>query len=214
MGRFSGYFTDEQPKMNRRIKKSLFVTLTALLPITLSCEDDYRILQDDAREKGASVRITNFAREAVDDQGRPRWYLKSEEAYLYRSREKEGESRIIVYEFQMEQYDNQGQSQGVLVGDVGHVDYENQTVHVEGNVKFVEGPEKEILADDMDYDMSTKILTSESPVVIKEKGIFTRCQSGIIVEREIERQVCKSPAGYTEKKEGDEPVEAIEGLFH
>lgn len=190
------------------------VVIIVLITLTLACDDDYRTLKDDAREKGASVRISNFARESVDDYGRPRWYLKSGEAYLYRSDEKEGESRIIVYDFEMEQYDNQGVSQGLLMGDVGNVDYENQKVHVKGNVKFVEGPEKEILADEMDYDMSSKILTSDSPVIIKERGVYTRCETGIIVEKEVDRQVCKNPAGYTQKQEGGEPVEAIDGLFH
>ncbi len=202
-----------KPFSNRNISLIYLISLISFFSL-YSCEVKYRILEDDAREKGASVRITNFRRESVDNSGKPIWYLKAEDAYLYRGDGDTKESRIIVYGFVMTQYDSSGATLGDLSGERATVDYENQTVHVEGHVKYIEGPAKSIESEYMDYDMLSKILTTDAPVIIRENNIYTKCRSGVIVEKEIERQVCKNPSGVTEPVEGKPATESIEGLFH
>ncbi len=190
-------------------------SLLFLLCLPFSCEKGYRVEEDRSREPGASVRINNLSREAVTAEGLLEWRLKAADAYLFRSNGS-GESKIIVYGFNMEQFDRDRGSLGVVTGDRGEVDYANRVIHLTGNVAFNDGTGKSVTGGKMDYNMEEKMLVSDSPVVLTDSGVITHCRKGIIIDKEKGQQICKSPAGTARKvpeQMGGSSSGRVEGLF-
>ncbi len=168
--------------------------LTILLFASLqSCQEGYRPVNENHREKDANIRINNFIRQSVTPEGKTEWILKAEESYLFRKNQ--AESRISVYGFEFLQYDTKGKRTGRLTADRGEVNYEEQKLHLTGNVVFLDDSGRTITAPNMDYDMETKILTSDDAVKILENNLTTICRKGIVVEKEKNRQVCRFPSG-------------------
>lgn len=173
-------------------------------------------MKDETREPGADVFITNFQRMSVRSDGKFEWLLKAKEAYLFQN-ENDENSRIVVYHFSMDQYDAEGNVSGVITADRGEIDYENQEMLLKGDVVFREGELKSFEGESMTYNMDKKVLSSDGPVVIKERDIYTECLGGLVVEKAKEKQICKRPSGYTTssgENKGENGPGEIEGLFH
>jgi len=171
-----------------KIRTSLCLCLS-LLP-GLSC-DSYRRVEEDLREKNASVRLKNFERTAYAAGGGKLWHIKADETYIYQADDKE--SLIIAYDFAFAQYDGKSEI-GRLTAKRGDINYETRLITVTDTVEY-RAPGQIFTGSTMDYNMDTSVLESKKPVTIQEKGLSTLCRGGIMVDRSQEREVCKNPAG-------------------
>ncbi len=171
-----------------------FLYFALLLPLAAACQEGYRVVQEDAREKGANVRLNRFTRSAVSVDGAPEWFLEAKEAYIYQKDGKETE--IIAYDFKFTQYDPQGKVQSTVTAERGEIDYVEQQLRLSGGVLYRSAGQI-IETETMRYDIETSIVSSDSPVVIREGSSVTNCGRGVVVDRVNERQVCKAPAGLS-----------------
>lgn len=201
-------------------KRATIILFAGVMQIFSHCQEEFRTVELSENEPGADIHIHKFRREKIRESGEREWYMKAEEAYLYGGAGA-ADSRIAVYDFTLDQYGSDGTLQGTVQAEKGEVDYENQTVRLKGKVIYKESPVKSIEATSMVYNMDTKILKSEEKVIIREEGLTTVCRSGIVVEREKERQVCKNPAGVARSVQSDpgnestgEAPSPVEGIFH
>ncbi|MBE7438514.1 MAG: LPS export ABC transporter periplasmic protein LptC [Spirochaetales bacterium] len=161
----------------------------ALFPV-LFC-DSYRRVEEDLREKNASVRLKNFERTSYAAAGEKLWHIKAEETYIYQT--DDAESLIIAYDFSFAQYEGQNEI-GRLIAVRGEINYETRVITVTEKVEY-RAPGQIFSGSSMDYNMDTSVLESKKPVTIQEKGLSTLCRGGIMVDRTQEREVCRNPAG-------------------
>ena len=166
------------------------------LPLTLgagtSCKETYRTVDDRSLEKGAAVKLGSFHRQAIAAAGHRAWELRGSEAYIFEQKRKQ--TRMVAYGFEFKQYDEKGKTIATVRAIRGEVDYEAKRLYLTGNVEF-ENNARTILSQKMQYDLEEKIVTSDAPVVISERNLYTRCAGGIRVDQKTQRQVCRGPSG-------------------
>ena len=188
----------------KRLERKIFLSgilLTILAGGLAGCKDGYRLVHEDGRETGADVRLSNFRRHATRADGRPLWYLIASEAYIFNT---DGpDRRIVAYDFDLQQYDQDGKPSGVVTAKKGEINDEKNLIQLEGNVVFVGEDGRRIESGSLNIDTETNILTGDEPVTVTENKMVTRCKSGIIVYQDEGRQICKNPAGYALSRPSD-----------
>jgi len=190
--------------------KERFLFPFAILILAISsCRESYDIVREDSLEKEANVRISNFTRYNQTVSGRKIWKLTAKEAYLYR--QDQTESKIIVYNFSFEQFNENEQSTGLLTADRGEVNYQDQKMLLTGNIVSTDETGRLLRGQKMTYDIESKILSSDETVTIIEKGLSTVCRRGVLVDRESGRQICRSPAGEHVRTQGSQDFDDV---FH
>lgn len=175
------------------MKRILRIGLGAAVILAVSCKDDaFQKIKEVTREADANIRLTGFRRVTTSPDGKRQWVLSAEESYIYRKDQQQ--KRIVAYRFKFEQFDNTGKITGILTGDRAEINYDDNIARVTGQVAFVEPGKSRMTAGAMDYDLKTKILRSNEPVLLEEEGMHTNCRSGVVIDRANSRQVCRSPA--------------------
>ena len=183
-----------------------------LLIFSVSCAESYRTVFEENRETGESIRLYKFDRQSVDDSGRTMWDMNAEEAYIFRKNDTE--TKIVAYNFHFVQYSTTtGKIQTDLQAGRGEIDNDSNKVFLSGGVVFKETPTRYGETSSMEYDMGTKIITSNEKVVIYDDGRTTRCLKGIEVDKENEREVCKGPAVIQRQQEGADQSQEPNDLF-
>jgi LPS export ABC transporter protein LptC len=200
----SGVFKSPEKPQNDSVQSRLSIMfLIWILSFGLnSCNKDFPLIHEDTREKGANVRISDFKRHSVLTDGTPQWYLQSKEAYLFT--EKNINTKIIVYEFNMDLFDASGNPSGTITAFRGELNYEEKTINLEGDVEVDDGAGRILQAQKMSYNTETEIIETESEVVLTENGMKTVCRRGIVVDKTKNRQLCRSPIGYKMTDESGE----------
>jgi LPS export ABC transporter protein LptC len=184
--------------------------ILSILPL-FGCGQDYKKVFEQQRERGESVRLYKFTRQATDGSGKTEWLLSGEEAYLYKKNDEQ--SKIVVYNFRYEQYDPENNSvTGTLTSVRGEIDYETGRVRLKGGVKYVDNAGRTTESEALDYNLETKIITSDVPVVLKEGGRTTNCLKGVYIDRNTNREICKGPSILQLHREDEE--EGLDELFH
>lgn len=175
-------------------RQALTIWLAVFVIFGAACQEGYRVVEENAREKGANIRLNNFTRTSVKVDGTPEWQVDAREAYIY---QKEGkESNIITYDFEFKQFDDRGKVTSTLTAERGEINYEEQQLRLTGGVLY-KSAEQTIETEKMRFDIETEIVSSDDPVKIIEGASVTRCRRGVVVDRPNERQVCKSPVGLS-----------------
>lgn len=184
----------------RRINVMLILGAASLL---VACSDGARLVEEEIREADATVRIKNFRRQSISVDGKPVWYVKAEEAFLYQEEDKP--VRIVAYEFEFEQFNKEGELSDVMIADRGEIDYLDEMYYLSGNVHYQDqlGQERrKITAEEIQDHRLEGIITSEKPVIIEEEGMVTRCTRGAEIDTVNNRQVCKGPMVISVSEEG------------
>lgn len=176
----------------RRIPAICAATWPLLTLCSIGCGETYRTVEDRSLEKGATVKLGSFQREALDPDGKPLWELKGKEAYIFEK--KRQQTKLVAYGFSFRQFNPAGQVVAEVSAVRGEVDYTQKQLHLTGNVTF-KGRARTITAQKMSYDIEEKVVTSDSEVVIQERNLYTRCARGVVVYQKTEKQICKGPAG-------------------
>ena len=194
------------------MKLNLVIFSAFLSIFCVSCAESYRTVFEENRETGESIRLYKFERQSVDESGRTLWDMKAEEAYIFRK--DDTETKIVAYNFHFIQFSTTtGKIQTDLQAGRGEIDNEGNKVFLSGGVVFKETPTKYGETSSMEYDMGTKIISSNEKVVIYDDGRTTRCLKGIEVDKENEREVCKGPAVIQRKLEGADESQDQNDLF-
>lgn len=200
-----------------RFFSSIFLIISGFTLMALSCGEKFEVLQEEAREPDATVRLSAFTRRSYKPDGSAEWKLIAEEAFVYQ--EDSEESRIIAYNFEFIQFDEMGLEDLRVKGFRGDVDYENDMLYLEGGIEYIDS-ERTIRSEQMSYSMTEEILDTTEPVILVEEGLYTNCRGGIRVERKAERQICRMPAGHQDRIEGSSRADRavddegeLDGLF-
>ena len=187
-------------KINYTIILKAFIILFSAA-LSWGCGESYRTILENNRESGETVRLYKFVRQSVNQKGKTEWIMNAEEAYIFR--EKDQESKIIAYNFIFHQYNiRTGKLLTNLNAGRGEIDYLNQKVYLNENVTFKESDTRHGIGTSMEYDMETKIISSNQEVVIYDGGTKTVCTKGIEIDRENKREVCKGPSAIHRQAEG------------
>lgn len=195
-----------------------FILIGLTLAGLSSCDEGYRLIHEDSREKGANIRLSNFKRFASRRDGSPLWYLKATEAYVFK--QDDGGQTIIAYDFNLEEYGPDGKVSGHVVAKRGEINAEKKRIFLEGDVVFREETGRVIESGTLVIDTEEKILTGDDPVTITEDKIKTICQKGIIIYQTEGKQICKNPSGtvYSNSSKdgsaGKNNDDGLEDLFH
>jgi len=175
------------------------ILLFAAVLILPACKKNITSTSD-YREQGADIRLRDFDRKSYTIDGKEEWDLAAQEAYVYRTEDKE--SRIIVYGVDFQQYEN-GKKTGRIKAERGDIDYKKKLLNLSGKVTFVD-PTRSVSSEHLTYAMEDKILESKDSVLLVEGTTTTHCRRGITVNRETNVQVCRAPAVLRITREGDQ----------
>ena len=170
----------------------LFGAFCLAAGLSLACTETYPTIEDRSLEKGAAVKLGKFHRQALAAAGYKAWELQGHEAYIFEKKRRQ--TRIVSYGFEFRQYDAKGKAIATIRAVRGEVDYDAKKLYLTGNVEF-ENNARTIRSQKMQYDTEEKIVTSDAPVVISERNLYTRCARGIYVDQKTQRQVCRGPVG-------------------
>lgn len=182
----------------------VLMLLSFLLTIGLpGCRDAFKLIQEDARESGATVRLQNFQRQEVSADGKQRWWIEAEEAFIYMNANKQ--EKLIVYNFIFLEFDDAGHLRNDVRAHRAELDYQKQLMYINGNIKSI-GGSRSIQAEALTYNMQTKIMETDQPVIISDEGLYTRCSRGATIDTERNRQVCRGSTVIKESKPGPEPA--------
>lgn len=173
------------------------------------CQETYPTVEDQSMEKGAAVKLGKFHRQAMAAAGHLAWELRGSEAYIFEKKRKQ--TRIVAYGFEFKQYDEKGKAIATVRAVRGEVDYDAKKLYLTGSVEF-ENDARRIMSQKMQYDIEEKIVTSDAPVVISERNLYTRCTRGIFVDQKSQRQVCRGPAG-THTRPAGKSESGIDDIF-
>lgn len=172
-----------------------FVAVTAILFLSfgfaIGCPAGDRVIEEQVREPGATIRIKDFVRESIRADGRTEWRVDAGEAFIFDRGEED--NRVIAYEFRFVQYDDQGKVMDRLIAERGEIDYNAAIVKVSGAVRFWSASGRQVEAESLEYDRETQILQSEQPLKIIERGNVTLCQRGAEIDNQNNRQLCRAP---------------------
>ena len=174
------------------------IALAAAAVSVLYCGDTYRNVKDVSLEKKANIKIGKFYRQSLTHDGKRQWEILGEETYIFQSKKKQ--SRIIAYNFNFKQYDEKNKLSTEITAIRGEIDYSVKKLYLTGDGVFTSGSGRTIKSEKMTYNYEEKIMRSNAPVDILERGLYTHCRLGIIVERTKERQVCKGVSGVHSRR--------------
>ena len=156
------------------------------------CGESYTVVSEDVRESDASFRIRNFERTSYRALGIAQWELRAEEAFLYQQAGSTP-ARVVTYGFTFREFDDSGQLQSTVRGERGEMNNEEQELRVSGDVFFEDREGRRVEGSEMTYDMEREILTTDQPVVIRDRGLYSRCAQGAVIYMQEDRQICRGP---------------------
>lgn len=181
--------------MTGRRRGSALFSVVALLAaaafVALRCPAGGRIIEEPVREPGATIRIKDFVRESAVVGGHKEWRVRADEAFLFQKGEED--NRVIAYGFQFEQFNEAGAVVERLTAERGEIDYNASSVLVEGKVEFWSANGRRVSAETLQYDRELELLTSDSPLTIRERSSVTHCSRGAEIDNLNNRQVCRGP---------------------
>ena len=175
------------------------------------CSEEEKIVRDEGLEKGAQVKINKFYRQSLTMDGKMEWELYAEEAYIYQ--EGSEQSKIVAYNFSFEQFNPKGVKVASIKAVRGEINREKDKLYLTSNVSFKSDKNRTIYADEMEYDVEEKILTSKDPVVIQESGLYLKCNRGITYYYQEQKQVCRGTAGVHSRSSNNNGNEGVDDIF-
>ncbi|AOP34117.1 LPS export ABC transporter periplasmic protein LptC [Leptospira tipperaryensis] len=151
------------------------------------------------RESGASISIRNFKREAYDQDGKLQWELRAEESYVYVN-----ENKTIFYNIDFDQFEN-GKFKSKLLGEKGEINHKTRLMKLEGKIFLRTDDNKILTAKQIEYNMDTKKLESNSEVTVSADGT-TIHGIGLRADKDLNKFTILRPSAITQG--GTNPLKA------
>ncbi|TGM59841.1 LPS export ABC transporter periplasmic protein LptC [Leptospira adleri] len=151
------------------------------------------------RETGASISIRNFKREAYDQDGKLQWELRAQESYVYVN-----ENKTIFYNIDFDQFEN-GKFKSKLLGEKGEINHKTRLMKLEGKIFLRTDDNKILTAKQIEYNMDTKKLESNSEVTVSADGT-TIHGVGLRADKDLNKFTILKPSAITQG--GTNPLKA------
>lgn len=144
---------------------------------------------DNERESGSTVTLHNFQRDAFNDSGVLQWRLSAKEAYLFLE-----ENKTVVYSMILDQYEK-GEYKSKIIADKGELNHKEKKVKLNGNIN-VKTSDKELLAEELFYDLEGESLESDKKVTIITDTLTLKGQ-GLSADKNLSKFTIKKPEGIS-----------------
>lgn len=151
------------------------------------------------RETGASISIRNFKREAYDQDGKLQWELRAQESFVYVN-----ENKTIFYNIDFDQFEN-GKFKSKLLGEKGEINHKTRLMKLEGKIFLRTDDNKILTAKQIEYNMDTKKLESNSEVTVSSDGT-TIHGVGLRADKDLNKFTILKPSAITQG--GTNPLKA------
>ena len=181
----------------------LLIQIFFLFILLMQCEDGFREVEQNGVEDAASIYLDNFTRESSDLNGNKKWLIHAKKAFVYL--DGSDQSRLIVYNFQFTEYDDTGKMRNTVTANRGEIDYTQKLLYLDGQVVSQNTFGRTVRSEKMQFNMETKIFTSNVEVHIIDKFTSLICANGARIDMENNKQVCLGPTVI--KQETNEPQE-------
>lgn len=176
--------------------------ILVFLLTNVNCNDGFKEVTDKNIEKPSSIYLDNFRRESLNLDGKKKWFITANKAFVYMDGSQQ--SRLIVYEFEFIEYDENGSMRNTVIANRGDIDYSENILHLDGNVISKNSMGRIVESQKMKYDMEEKIFTSNSRVKIVDRGTLLVCSTGAIIDVQNNKQTCLGPTVIKNNKRNDD----------
>ncbi|MBM9498916.1 LPS export ABC transporter periplasmic protein LptC [Leptospira sp. 201903071] len=187
-------------KVESRNRFFFFLILLGFFaPFFQNCKKKNYERVEKERESGASISIRNFKREAYDQDGKLQWELKAQESYVYVN-----ENKTIFYNIDFDQFEN-GKFKSKLLGEKGEINHKTRLMKLEGKIFLRTDDNKILTAKQIEYNMDTKKLESNSEVTVSSDGT-TIHGVGLRADKDLNKFTILKPSAITQG--GTNPLKA------
>lgn len=176
--------------------------LFSIVLLAFSCKEKYPVLKEEYREPFANMRFYRFERTEYRTFGEIKWKLRGEEAYIYIDQKNQKPAKIILYDFEFEQFFPE---KAFASSKKATLDYASQTLQIQERA-YYRDEEYEFEGSSFDYAMDHGILQSHGEVKMKKKDMETVCQKGVFYDRNQNLQICRKPKGTYIQTPGEKPA--------
>jgi LPS export ABC transporter protein LptC len=136
------------------------------------------------------VSIRNFTRISYKSDGSLEWTLDAGESFVYPV-----EDRTILYDLIFRQFE-EGKLKSSLEGKRGEVNHTNKELIIKGSIHLVTEDKKELFTEELNYNLETKELKSDTDVKILSGGTIIEGR-GLRAEKELNRFTILKPKAIT-----------------